>query len=52
MTIKIDIDAPKNSLAPMTLLEGLARGEKAVKDGRVLTHVQAQRRMAHWLKNS
>lgn len=32
------------------LLEGLARGERALEEGRVLTHAQARRRMARWLK--
>ncbi len=34
----------------MALLEGIARGEKAVEDGRTLTHGQAKQRMARWLK--
>ena len=34
----------------MTLLEGIARGEMAVADGRTLTHAQAKTRMARWLK--
>ena len=32
------------------LLEGIARGEKAVEDGRVVTHAQAKQRMSRWLK--
>ena len=34
----------------MTLLEGIARGEMAVAEGRTLTHEQAKTRMARWLK--
>jgi prevent-host-death family protein len=34
----------------MTLLEGIARGEMAVAEGRTLTHAQAKTRMARWLK--
>jgi hypothetical protein len=34
----------------MSLLEGIARGEKAVEEGRVLSHAQARRRMGRWLK--
>jgi prevent-host-death family protein len=34
----------------MKLLEGIARGEKAVEDGRTMTHAQAKKRMARWLK--
>ena len=32
------------------LLEGIARGERAVEDGRVLTHAEAKKRMARWLR--
>ena len=34
----------------MALLEGIARGEMAVAEGRTLTHAQAETRMARWLK--
>jgi prevent-host-death family protein len=34
----------------MALLEGIARGEMAVAEGRTLTHAQAKSRMARWLK--
>ena len=34
----------------MCLLEGIARGERAFEDGRVLTHAAAARRMSRWLK--
>ncbi len=33
----------------LRLLEGLARGEKAVAEGRVVSHVRAKKRMARWL---
>ena len=32
------------------LLEGIARGEKAIEEGRVLSHAKAKKRMARWLK--
>lgn len=34
----------------MSLLEGIARGEKATEEGRTLSHAQAKQRMARWLK--
>jgi prevent-host-death family protein len=34
----------------MRLLEGIARGERAFDEGRVLTQAQARRRMSRWLK--
>lgn len=32
----------------MAILEGIARGEQAIHDNRVLTHEQAKRRMRKW----
>ena len=40
-------DAMKHRLG---ILEGIARGERAVDDGRVVTHAEAKKRMARWLK--
>ncbi len=34
----------------LQLLEGLARGEKAIAEGRVLSHSRAKKRLARWLK--
>lgn len=34
----------------VALLEGIARGERAVEQGRVLSHAQARTRMSRWLK--
>lgn len=46
----VDVDTYEAQQRRMGLLEGIARGEKAVEEGRVLTHTQAKRRMARWLK--
>jgi len=32
------------------LLEGIARGERALEDGRILSHEEAKSRMSRWLK--
>jgi len=32
------------------ILEGIARGERAVEEGRVVTHAEAKKRMSRWLK--
>jgi prevent-host-death family protein len=32
------------------ILEGIARGERAVEDERTVTHAEAKKRMARWLK--
>ena len=34
----------------LQLLEGLARGEKAIAERRVMSHAGAKKRMARWLK--
>lgn len=34
----------------MAILEGIARGEQALRDGHTLTMEQAQDKMAKWLK--
>ena len=46
----VDVDSYDTLKRRMGLLEGIARGEKAIEEGRVLTHAQAKRRMARWLK--
>ena len=33
----------------LAILEGIARGERAVEQGRVVSHKQAKRRMRRWL---
>ncbi len=32
------------------ILEGIARGERALGEGRVATHAEAKKRMARWLR--
>lgn len=34
----------------LAILEGIARGERALRDGRVVSHAQAKKRIARWLK--
>ncbi len=34
----------------MKILEEIARGEKAIQEGRVITHHEAKRKMKRWLK--
>lgn len=46
----IDVESYDRQQRRLALLEGIARGEKAVDEGRVLTHAQAAKRMARWLK--
>jgi prevent-host-death family protein len=34
----------------MRLLEGIARGERAIQQGRISTHLQAKQRLKRWLR--
>lgn len=33
----------------IAILEGIARGERAIDEGRVVSHTEAKRRMKRWL---
>ena len=46
----VDVDSFENLLRRLKLLEGLARGEKAVLEDRVVTHEEAENKMSRWLK--
>jgi prevent-host-death family protein len=46
----VDVETYDAMQYRMGLLESIARGEKAVEDGRTLTHAQAKKRMKRWLK--
>lgn len=46
----VDVETYEALQRRMSLLEGIARGEKAIEDGRTVTHTQAKQRMARWLK--
>lgn len=45
----IDVQMYEGMQNRLTLLEGIARGEKAILEKRVLSHRQARQRMARWL---
>ena len=46
----VDVESYEKLLKRMGLLEGVARGERAVEDGRTLSHKEAKARMSRWLK--
>jgi prevent-host-death family protein len=46
----VDVETYEALQQRMGLLEGIARGEKAVEEGRTVSHAEAKRRMARWLK--
>jgi prevent-host-death family protein len=46
----IDVDSYESLKGRLKLLEGIARGERAIEDGRTLSHEEAKSRMSRWLK--
>lgn len=46
----VDVETFELLQQRMAMLEGIARGERAVAEGRVVTHDEAKARMARWLK--
>ncbi len=45
----VDVKSFENLGKRTELLEGLARGEAAIQDGRVVSHGEAKKRMSRWL---
>lgn len=46
----VDVETYELLQRRMKLLEGIARGEKAIEDGRTVSHAQAKQRLSRWLK--
>jgi prevent-host-death family protein len=46
----VDVDSFESLKGRLKLLEGIARGERAIEDGRTLAHEEAKSRMSRWLK--
>lgn len=46
----VDVETYQLQQERMAILEGIARGEMAVAEGRTLSHAQASKRLARWLK--
>jgi len=46
----VDVETYEAQQRRMSLLEGIARGEKAIEEGRTVSHAQAKKRLARWLK--
>ncbi len=46
----VDVESYELLLRRMKLLEGIARGEKALDEGRTVAHSEAKKRMSRWLK--
>ena len=46
----VDVESYQLMQQRMSVLEGIARGEQALAEGRTATHAQAKKRLARWLK--
>lgn len=46
----VDVDSYEKLQARVKLLEGIARGERAVDEARTVSNEQAKAKMARWLK--
>jgi prevent-host-death family protein len=46
----VDVDSFESLQGRVKLLEGIARGERAIEEGRVVSHEEAKSRMSRWLK--
>lgn len=45
----VDVESFEVQEARIRILEGIARGERAIQEGRILTNEQARKRMKRWL---
>jgi prevent-host-death family protein len=45
----VDVETYEKLHQRVAILEGIARGDRAVDQGRTLSHAEAKKRMARWL---
>jgi len=45
----VDVETYEDTQRRLAVLEGIARGERAIEEGRVVSHTEAKKRMARWL---
>ncbi len=45
----VDVETYEDTQRRLAVLEGIARGERAIAEGRVVSHAEARKRMARWL---
>ena len=46
----VDVESYEQLQSRMNILEGIARGERALEEGRTFTHEEAQTRISRWLR--
>ena len=45
----VDVETYEKLNLRIAMLEGIARGERAIEQNRVVSHTEAKKRMARWL---
>ena len=45
----VDVETYERLNQRLAVLEGIARGERAIEQGRVVSHAEAKKRLARWL---
>lgn len=50
--VMLDMKTYEGLLARLEVLSGIARGERALFEGRVLSHSKAKKRLSRWLANA
>lgn len=46
----VDVETFEGLNQKLAILESIGRGERAIEQGRVISHKEAKKRMAKWLK--
>jgi len=46
----LDVESYEAMADRISLLEGIARGERAIEEGRTVSHKEAKEKMSRWLK--
>jgi hypothetical protein len=46
----VDVQAYDDLNRRLSVVEGIALGEQAIRDGRILSQADAKRRLSRWLK--
>lgn len=46
----LDVEDYEHMVRRMQILEGIAKGEQAIRDNRVLSNAEAKEKMSKWLK--
>jgi predicted transcriptional regulator len=46
----VDVESYEALQSRLSIMEGIARGERALEEGRTVIHADARKRMSRWLK--